>query len=235
LRIPVYIKTGPKVTYRDGHAEIRNPDGKVTWEYHGENFNGIGIAACARSGTVYMTEVLRRLGYDIGHEAMGRDGSVGYHLAVVKPSGCFHQVRNPLKQIASMHQHRSWGFMQHVIDIEGEGLLGCMQYWLGWNELIEEFAVWRYQIEQLKEVWPEFLERIGHKKCEIPNIPTNTNSNREALALTDREQIEFTWQDLFNCDSKLAMKIYNKAIEYGYSVPAMDKIGCHESQGTEAA
>lgn len=224
IDIPVYIKTGPRVEYKDGNAVIRNADGKPTWEYHGKNFNGIGIAACARSGTVYMSRVLRELGYDIGHEEMGKDGSVGYHLAVIKPKGCLHQVRHPLKQIASMHQHQSWGFMQHVVDIEGEGLLGCMQYWLRWNELIEEFAEWRYQLEQIPEIWHEFCDRIGHKRCPIPRVPRNTNSNKEALSLTDREQIEFSWEDLLNCDRQLTCDIIEMAKRYGYDTPEMDKV-----------
>ena len=233
INIPVYIKTGPRVHIEDGKACVRNANGKIAWEYTGEKCDGISIAACARSATVYTTKLLRELGYDIGHEMMGKDGSVGYHLAVIKPKNCLHQVRNPIKQISSMYQHQSWGFMQQVVDINGTGLLGCMQYWLKWNELIEEFAVWRYQIEQLPDVWDEFCDRINHKKCKLPNIPKNTNSRKEALAAIDFTFKDFTWDDLYKEDRQLAQDISDKAVEYGYAPSGIKQD--HVSQGTLVA
>ena len=218
IDIPVYMKTGPKL-HRDGDtACLKNITGDVTWKYSGKECGPIKITGCARSGTVYIVHVLRKLGYTIGHEEMGTDGSVGYHLAALHPENCFHQVRHPLKQISSMMAHQSWGFMNDVVDICGHGLLGCMQYWLKWNELCEEFCIWRYQIESLPNVWDEFLERIGHTPCPLPDVPTNTNSHKKY-----REFTEFDWNNLFECDRQLAQLIYNKANEYGYNVPEMDK------------
>jgi hypothetical protein len=217
IDVPVYIKTGPKLYYEDGDACLKNRDGVVTWRYSGKEHTGIGIAACARSGTVYMTKVLKELGYEIGHEQYGEDGSVGYHLVAIRPDNCFHQVRHPLGQISSMVAHQSWGFMNDVIDIEGHGLLGCMQYWLKWNELCEEFCVWRYRIEDLPDVWDEFLERIGHNSCPLPEVPTNTNTHEKY-----QDFKKHTWADLFNENGQLAHQIKEKSLVYGYA-PEKDK------------
>lgn len=216
IPVPVYIKTGPKVQMDGDSACIKDRDGNVTWQYHGKEHKGVGIVACARSGTLFMSKLLKELGLDIGHEKMGEDGSVGYHLAVIKPDNCFHQVREPLKQISSMMAHQSWGFMKDVIDIQ-DGLLGCMQYWLKWNELCEEFCVWRYKIEELPDIWDEFCERIGHEKCEMPNVPTDTNTSKKHKYQERINYREYSWDDLFKENGKLAQDIIDKAIKYGYA------------------
>ena len=82
------------------------------------------ITGCGRSGTLYATELWRALGLDIQHErpvppngVMGEDGVASWFLAVddpEPPSGpstqnyefgiTIHQVREPLKVIASVAQ-----------------------------------------------------------------------------------------------------------------------------------
>ena len=222
IDMPVFIKTGPKL-YRVGDSVcLKDKTGNITWCYHGKRHKGIAIVACARSATMYTVHVLRALGYQIGHEEMGEDGSIGYHLVAIKPKNCFHQVREPIKQISSMVAHNSWGFMLDVVDINDTNLLGCMQYWLKWNELCEEFCVWRYQIERFPDVWPEFLDRIGHEQCELPNIKTDINSSKQEKYRKKKKYKLFTWADLFNEDRELAQQIKEKAEYYGYS-PIMDK------------
>ena len=216
--IPVFGHSGGKLQYGNGDAKLLDKTGNITWSYHGKDHKGIGIVACARSATMYITYLLRAMDYSVGHEQWGPDGSVGYHLVAVRPDNCFHQVRHPLKQIASMWSHRSWGFADQVVDLPDLELYGCMQYWLMWNELCEEFCVWRYQIEQLPTVWDEFLERIGHDSCEMPDVPTTTNTQNKYGNLK-----KVTWADLFIKDDKLAQKIVDKAVEYGYESPVKDK------------
>ena len=92
-----------------------------------------------------------------------------------------------------------------------------MTYWYEWNKLCEEFCVWRYQIEQLPDVWNEFLTRIGHNKCDIPNVPTNSNSYS-----TDKKEV--TWDDLFCKDRQLTQDIIEMANRYGYDTPEMYKV-----------
>jgi len=219
--IPVISRFSPQIKINDNGAYVKDKAGTITWVYDGKQVTGKGIfvAGTARSGTMYISKVLQELGYKVGHEQSDEDGSVGYHLAVIKPDNCFHQVRHPLKQISSQHAHQAWGFMDSFIEIEGYGLRGCMQYWLKWNELLEEFCVWRYRVENLPNVWPEFLERIGHEQVSLPDISTTTNTHRKVFATQNTLYVDYDWDNLFRKDRELAQKIQDKAIEYGYTVP----------------
>ena len=209
ITVPVYSRFGPNVICKDGDACCKDKNGEVTWAYSGKEVTGKGIFICGspRSGTSYMTLVLRELGYDIGHEKVGEDGSVGYHLAVIQPKNCLHQVRHPINQISSMQALCHWGFMDTVVNVTNHKLLGMMQCWLQWNEICESFCVWRYKLEDLPNVWLEFLDKINHKWVPIPDIPTNINSWKHTM---------LNWEDLFGTDDSLAQKIYDKHLEYGY-------------------
>jgi hypothetical protein len=223
--IPVITRCGPVLKMTKDGAYIKNERGVISWSYQGTEVTGKGIfvATTARAGSIYTTRVLQKIGYEVAHERNGADGSVGYHLAVIKPKNCFHQVRHPLKQIASMLDHQSWGFMNQVIETHGRGLLGCMQYWLKWNELLEEFCVWRYRLEKFSEIWREFLKRIDHPYESLPEIPKeHRNTRDESLSFTKREYTELNWDKLFACNRDLARKIYDKSLDYGYS-PARDR------------
>lgn len=209
IDLPVYGRLGGNLHVLKDGACVKNPDGIVIWSCN--NDHKINIAACPRSGTTYIAEVLREMGYYIGHEQQGGDGTVGYHLAVIKPENALHQVRHPLKQIASMLAHRNWGFVNEVIQEVDTELYGCMVCWLKINTMCEEFCVWRYQIEELPEVWDEFVERIGHEKCDLPDISTKIHAGKKTK--------EVTWSDLLACDRQLAHDIMRKAQQYGYELP----------------
>ena len=217
IKVPVYSKFGPKVDVNteDGSAHCRGKDGRITWAYKGDIVTGKGIyiAGAVRSATKYIQKVLIELGYDIGHEKAGKDGSVGYHLAVIQPENCLHQVRHPLKQISSIQALLNWGFIDSIIDIQAKTLYGMMKVWYEWNKICESFCVWRYRIEELPDVWDEFLDRIGHPYTPLPEVSTRTNSLRHT---------DLTWDDLYKCNEELAQKIYEKHIEYGYS-PERDR------------
>jgi hypothetical protein len=222
IQVPVYSRFGANVLHEGGELCCKDKHGKVTWAYSGKEVTGKGIyiCACPRSGTLYITEVLRRLGYDIGHEKAEKDGSVGYHLAVVQPKNCFHQIRHPVKQISSMQVLSRWGFMDSVVNVSNHKLLGSMQLWLQWNDICESFCTWRYRIEDLPSVWNEFCSRIGHPYCSIPGVPTNTNTSKHN---------NLTWDDLFECNRQIARKIYEKSVYYGYS-PERDREDYNKSQ-----
>jgi hypothetical protein len=208
IEIPTYGRFDGTVHKNKDSVYLKDKLGIIKWSYSGKDTGSIKVAACPRSGTVYMTEVLRKFGYNVGHEESGEDGSVGYHLAVVRPDNCLHQVRHPLKQIASMLAHRNWGFSGKIVKVDNYRLLGCMQLWIRMNILIEEFAVGRYQVEELPNVWDWFCEKIGHEKCDIPDVPTDTNK--------DKRTEKLTWANLYECDGELAHDIYMKSLEYGY-------------------
>jgi hypothetical protein len=228
--LPVIGVSGGKLSYSDGNAFLYNKTGDITWKYEGAKHTGVGIVGCTRSATQYMSKVLHKIGLNVGHEYQGPDGSVGYHLAIIRPDGCLHQVRHPLKQISSNIAHSSWGFIGQVIDLPNTKLLGCMQYWLMWNKMCEDFCVWRYQIEQLPEVWDEFLSRIKHEPCELPSVPKDTNSHYKQADFK-----QYSWDDLFNEDRQIAQDILDTAKRYGYDTPEMDKVECQNLREPEKA
>ena len=72
------------------------------------------ITGCGRSGTRYTSFALQRLGLDVPHERLGRDGISSWTMAITtekRPFGppssqvsfeqVFHQVRDPIAAIAS--------------------------------------------------------------------------------------------------------------------------------------
>jgi hypothetical protein len=135
------------------------------------------ITGCGRSGTKYITFVLRRLGVDVRHERMGRDGVASWYMAVDTsrvPFGqprrgttfehIYHQVRHPLQVIASAATFKepSWQFIcaHSPISMREPLLLRSLKYWYYWNLEAEKIAHWRYRIEDFPAVFPAFCERL---------------------------------------------------------------------------
>src|SRR6188472_3358246 len=114
------------------------------------------ITGCGRSGTHFTARLLQEMGLDVGHETVGKDGAASWKHIV---SGTFvyvgknrtqeirdenftpilHQVRHPLKVIASMQTFSpsTWGFMAQFIslDLKTPVIARAMQGWVEWNRL----------------------------------------------------------------------------------------------------
>ena len=136
------------------------------------------VTGCGRSGTKYMSVLLRRLGVDVRNESMGRDGVASWCMAVDSRDSAwglasagfsfdhvFHQVRHPLAVISSAHSFRdvSWQFIcAHApISIVEPLTLRCAKYWYYWNLAAERVADWRYRIEELPIIFEDYCERLG--------------------------------------------------------------------------
>ena len=87
------------------------------------------ITGCARSGTTFITKFFQLNGYDMRHEREGHFGVVSWPMTADSkrtPWGpgydrylfkhIFHQVRHPLKTIASAKNEpqRSWAFIKQL-------------------------------------------------------------------------------------------------------------------------
>jgi hypothetical protein len=192
------------------------------------------ITGCGRSGTEYMSRLLRQSGYDIKHEKPGAIGSVSWPMAVAlySPWGpaskdqfqyVFHQVRNPLKVITSWFVNLSsldrdeWKFIRfHIPEIlEDDPLIvQCAKYWYYWNLKVEQVADWRYQIEHMDAILDEFQFRSGLiLNVDILNkLPHDINK-------WGKINREITWNEL---EIALPTDLYNNlqemAIRYGYAV-----------------
>lgn len=139
------------------------------------------------------------MGLDIPHEAVGKDGAASWkHTAagtfvyigksretVIDTSGftrVLHQVRHPLKVIASMQtfSDSSWAYMAKSIalKVEADPIMKGMQAWVGWNQLAGQQACWRFQIEQLKDRFPEFCHHAGLPERPLPEVPPAAKDSR---------------------------------------------------------
>ena len=195
------------------------------------------VIGCGRSGTTYTTTLLRECGYDIQHESFGEDGSVSWAMTVNQYSyisleqvtdsfeHIFHQVRNPLNVITSWssnfydpnsHFHnRVWSYIyQYIPQINQNDPLitKCAKYWYYWNLLAEEKAEWRYRIEDIEEIFPEFCEKLGIPTNleALQRVPKNTNTWSDTTN-------KVTWEELEReLDPELYQNIREMATRYGY-------------------
>lgn len=197
------------------------------------------ITGCARSGTQFISQVLRLNGVNIRHErdattglfrlngkncisswVMAADsdttpwgpGSEGYQFEHI-----FHQVRDPIKTInsAANEPEESWQYIrQFVPEIKPNDskLVRSAKYWYYWNLLAEKKAEWTYRIEDLDVKFDEMAKRLGVSldPKTIDKVPHNSN--------TRGHNNRFTWDDL---KAELSPELYENIVQlakrYGYT------------------
>jgi len=182
------------------------------------------ITGCGRSGTKYMATVLRRCGLDVGHEQMGRDGIVSsYYCFKVKrypgrhlvPRPAFdvvlHQVRHPLRSIASIQTGHSWRWTCQFLPVGPKAPLlrrACYN-WLVFNEEAERQAALTYRIEALEAAWPDLQRLLGFEADYglIADIPKDINTRRHTAV---------SWADVRQAAPKVYGRIWAAARRYGY-------------------
>ncbi len=190
------------------------------------------ITGCGRSGTHFTSEVFKHLGLDLPHEALGRDGTASWKHIVsgtfvyigknrekeIDSSGftsVIHQVRHPLKVIASMQtfSDSTWQHMAKYIKLDpgGPPVVRAMQAWVGWNELVETKADWRFQIERIEEVFPELCRRAGLEPQPFPTVAAESRDSR-----TVRYK-PLVMGDLIKADRGTAGEVETLADRYGYT------------------
>lgn len=186
------------------------------------------ITGCPRGATKYIYVLLRTLGHSVLFEKKGTRFTVSWkHIQ----SGYFenpcpenkidnnfdkiiHQVRHPLKVIASMTTLwvMSMNYIGKAVTLPDEiinrnnTIKNCMVAWIGWNKIIEQKADWRYRIEELPEVYEEWC-----KQLEIPITPMPKIGE-----VNTRKHLNLSWEDLEKIDKQLAEEIKLMARKYGY-------------------
>ena len=220
------------------------------------------MTGSGRSGTKYIAFVCRRLGLDVRHEELGRDGIASWTMAVrteqspfgPPSSSCtfdhvFHQVRQPLAAIqsATTFDPASWEFIAAFTGCARDEpvLLRAARYWLTWNEQAEQIADWRNRVEDLRDSFAEFCERLGVACDEtvLDRVPVDINTRLygrrlhiaeelfERLGLdmprglrarmrtsgTDGATPVLRYDDLESLDPALCARIRDKALAYGYA------------------
>jgi hypothetical protein len=153
------------------------------------------VTGCPRSGTKYISCVLAELGLDVQHEAIGRDGSSSWCMAVdaeTTPWGpprrafsfdiTLHQVRNPVAVIPSFSTLTppSWHFIYDRTPCRPDDppLARSAKLWYYWNLHAGRVAQWRYRVEQLPAVFDEFCHHIGvpADRRALGRVATNVNT-----------------------------------------------------------
>jgi len=185
------------------------------------------FTGCGRSGTKYVADLMTLLGLDIKHEKIGKDGLASFFFAVDAdrvPYGpipnvwrdkihlTLHQVRHPLKVIASSQTFRfSWDFIiAHSPCKKGDPmLLNCAKYWYYWNLEAEKRSSWTWQIENIVFEFDELCKRVGVKPNDeaLDSLPRNVNT---------REHGDVGWEEIESLDKDLCNKIKDLAMRYGY-------------------
>lgn len=191
------------------------------------------ITGHPRSGTKFTAKMLKRMGYPTSYEGH-RLGHKTRFVSSWKHAmpGVFeyryvrkmaldqqfdrtiHQVRHPLDVIASSTTlfDLTIDHIKKYVDIpeptvhKQQPLKLCMRSWIGWNRLIEDTADWRFQLEELRDVFPEFCRQLG-----VPEQPMPSMGKRNT-----RRHSDLTWDDLYREDEALAAQIEEMARRYGY-------------------
>jgi hypothetical protein len=228
-------------------------DFKMNEQDSGRQKKKLLIIGCGRSGTLYSAEVFRALGLNIHHERdvvtdpeCGQDGYASWFLTVDDPQppygpsalGCdfqyiLHQVRDPLKVIASFAQfilqkgEKSPAFLEKHIPDFNEGMdnsdlslkekliLQSCRYWYHWNFLAEKKASETVQIEKLELLLPRLSADLGlaYQPEFINSISKETN--QRGIYLVDQPWV-IDWKDIEKLDHQLHDQLRNLAVHYGY-------------------
>lgn len=189
------------------------------------------IVGCARSGTAYIAQVLQKCGLDVGHERDKSFGIVSWSMTVdtrqrlwgppaagFRFKHIFHQVRHPLKTIASFHlaNELSWRYVfKHVpeIKIHDKIIVRCAKYWYYWNLKAEKRAEFTYRVEDIENAFPEMSRRLG--------IPLDPQVLKRVSKRTHPRpyNLELSWDILYKTLSDdLYDKVVTLAERYGYDV-----------------
>jgi hypothetical protein len=166
------------------------------------------ITGCGRSGTKYITFLLRRLGLDVRHERMGEDGIASWYMTADtdhSPFGparraasfehIYQQVRHPLPVIASAATFKphTWQFIcEHTpIRMEEPLPVRCAKYWYYWNLEAEKIAEWRYRVEHLNDALTMLCKRLGIESNGIvlDRVDTDVNTRKRGRAFHLYEEL----------------------------------------------
>jgi hypothetical protein len=186
--------------------------------------NQIVITGCPRSGTKFISLLLRAHGLDVPHEYWGSDGIVAGMLAgdptlkhFVSRITVIHQVRHPLKTIASLTtiQEVGWQFMSRRLGnlaLPEDKVHRGMMIWHDWNRLSEQHAARTYRVEGIEGRLSEICALAGLTPMKRhPGVTVSTNANA-------RPHPELTWDQCDRMNQPLTRAIRQLASHYGYKL-----------------
>jgi hypothetical protein len=188
------------------------------------------ITGSPRSGTGYAAQILCRQGLSVGHEKVRDDGISAWQWCVFDDeypwmlqrrrnyaiSTVLHQVRNPLKVIASLSVLRDvdWAFIsKHVnMDYCCDDLERRCTFWLEWTQMADMQAKFRYRVEDIEKEWPRIFRVAGGWQNWTPAAESQPRD------YNTRKHEGLTWPELLQSD--LGEQVAKRAMLYGYEVTA---------------
>jgi len=182
------------------------------------------FTGCPRSGTHFIAEVMTKAcNLFIGHEFVWGDGTADWRgVAPVYNKEdfrlVFHQVREPLVTIQSLHTITpiSKQYMQRTVIKDlfvGSELLQAMKVWYYWVSKAESLSPLTYRVENIDKSIDVICSIIG-TTCNrdiLDEIPKNANSRVNVLSYPT-----LTWQKLEDEDIFLCNRIRKLSSELGY-------------------
>jgi len=151
------------------------------------------ITGSARSGTGYMSAMLKAGGFDVGHEKPGRDGTsdwhaVGWTWPVLVGYGLrVHVWRAPLDCFRSLVAIKHWpyigAFIPEVLQTE-DRLHRAMLYWYKWNLWAgglwaEGLATVHCSVVDAANVMATHLGVTPEQRQAMRDVPSNVNTRVE--------------------------------------------------------
>lgn len=188
------------------------------------------IIGCPRSGTKYAAAYFQKIGHDIGHERVGKDGVSSWMFAATDntyPWGVgkktdynfkmiVHQIRHPLQVISSLStiHNISWKFIAKHINLNPElnDIQKRMKMWIEWNKLCESQTNFRYRIENFDQAVQRICNNL-HISYKPAKIVKNLNA---------RNHIDLSWKQLVDADKQLCKEIISMMSRYGYKKPILE-------------
>lgn len=186
------------------------------------NKKEIILIGCGRSGTGFSTNQFNRIGLNIGHEFVAKNGMASWMSTVHSKKNLWkgyklvlHQVRNPLDSISSIQTFNtnSWDFVSRnlsQINMSEQTALRCIKYWYYWNLLAERKTNLRFRVENIEDIIPFvcFFFNIEYStKCRILNSKINSRIGHYK---------KLSWEDIKNISPEYYSKCRILSEKYGY-------------------
>lgn len=200
------------------------------------------ITGCGRSGTSYIVLLLKMLGLRAVHEGKSkkwpRNDGLWFHSSWYEAVRCkdypivLHQVRNPLKVVASCkfipEKSYTWPVKRSVLEkhfgvtlVESNTVRNryqnAMLWWTYWQRLIEPYEMFFYKIEDIdSEIW-RILDAAGISRSKdvvenaLRSISRNVNNK-------NRIPPQLTWSFLKKKFPEQFDLFAEAAQKYGYPV-----------------
>jgi hypothetical protein len=192
------------------------------------------IVGTGRSGTGYTSKLLTASGISCSHELVYSPWGIKHTfrfkgdaswIAVPFLSDfkgvVLHQVRHPISVIRSLVGIKFFSlpnnyylqFASKFFRVTGDDLLDSMRWYVEWNLKCEEYAVFRFKVEEIAQHLQEIVTLIapGVEEARIARVISSIRTD-----VNTRRRAELTFKELPTCPEREAL--FEMCIRYGYQI-----------------